>query len=85
MVGILCSTLSGLLLDTLLHKGPTHINIIGDPLSLASYKFEKVDHIPGLREPWLIHLSSAAQTLGCHSSLTPSLHLMTGVRAARSH
>jgi len=48
MVGILCSTLSGLFQDILLHKGPPHINIDGDPLSLASYKFEKVDHIPGL-------------------------------------
>jgi len=31
--------------------GVPHINIVGDPLSLASYKFEKVDHIPRLGEP----------------------------------
>jgi len=46
MVGLPPSMLSGLLHDTLLHKGPTHIDMVGDPLSLASYKFEKVDHIP---------------------------------------
>jgi len=53
MVGLPPSTLSGLLQDITLHKGPPHIDIVGDPLSLASYKFEKVDHIPGLRKPRL--------------------------------
>jgi len=35
-----------LLQDILLHKGPTHINIVGDPLSQPSYKFGKVDMRP---------------------------------------
>jgi len=47
MVGLPPSTLSGLLQDTLLHKGPPHIDIVGVQLSLASYKFGKVEHLPG--------------------------------------
>jgi len=37
--------------------GSTHINIVGDPLSLASYKFGKVDHTPRLETRGLLYVN----------------------------